>query len=368
MSKLKAGKCVLRFPVFCPEPKFRIVFFRTICYNKYDKRNAPADCAEQLTKNVIRLLGKEPQPDTEPYKNTIVPEERRKRSVPHTALKKCLRSVWEETKAYHRIPAETAQGAGFRRNTVHNNAAVRPDRQRNMAMPLRCAVAARQILSGMRHTCPGKRSGGIKMNHKKLICTLLLSLTITAGTAACGKNGSDVTESTAENVPESSIGATDEDTPKHGKVTPDGRLVSDEELLTVPDEVTLKGTKTKVGWTQTDGVMRIRAMTGEIGGKTYTILESGTLPASYIQVRVEHENAYMFGVSEHAVVAELFEDGSAEYLINVSSDQCILLKIIPDGIDEKEAKKMFKKEFEATAELYDTLIVDFINESEIKWS
>jgi len=74
----------------------------------------------------------------------------------------------------------------------------------------------------------------------------------------------------------------------------------------------------------------------------------------------------MFGVSGHAVDAEIFQNGNADYVINISTDQCIMLKVIPNDVTEKEAKQLFKN-FDATAELYDNLIVDFINASEIKW-
>ncbi len=206
------------------------------------------------------------------------------------------------------------------------------------------------------------------MNHKRVLCAILLALTLTAGMTACGNTGSSGTsgtESAAESTAESST-ETEKVKHKRGKETNDGKLITDEELLIVPDEITLNGTKTKVSWTETNGVMRIQAVTGEIDGKTYTILESGTVPASYIQYQNEHENAYMFGVSGHAVDVEIFQNGTADYVINISTDQCIMLKVSPNDVTEKEAKQLFK-DFDATAELYDTLIVDFINASEIKW-
>lgn len=219
----------------------------------------------------------------------------------------------------------------------------------------------------MKSACAAVCSGGMNMKHTGKITAVLLALSLTVCITACGKTGvssSDTGESAAESAAETSSAAID----KAARPTADGIYISKEGLLKVPEEITLKETKTAVSKTLVDGDYRIQAVTGEIGGRTYTIREAGAVPASYVQVVNEHENAYLFGVSGHAVAAELLEDGSANYVVNISSDQCILLTLTPNGITEKDAKRMIEKEFDQTAELYDTLITDFINASEIAWA
>ena len=171
------------------------------------------------------------------------------------------------------------------------------------------------------------------------------------------------TETTSAAAEESSAKTND----KAARPTADGIYISKEGLLKVPEEITLKDVKATVSKTRIDEDYRIEAVTGDIGGRTYTIRETGVAPASYVRVLYDHDNSYMLGFSGHAIVAELHEDCSADYVVNISSDQCILLKVIPNGLDEKEAAKIYKKEADATGDLYDELIKDFINASEISW-
>lgn len=216
------------------------------------------------------------------------------------------------------------------------------------------------VLSVTDHT------GGIHMKQNRTICAVLLALTVCAGMTACSQSSraeSGSAESAAETA-ESSSAAVD----KAARPTADGIYISKEGVLKVPEEITLKDTKATVSKEQdSEGDYRIQAVTGEIEGVTYTISEAGVVPATYVRVLNDHDNAYMFGVSGHAVAAELFEDGSANYVINISSEQCIWLNVAAEGLDAKEAKRRFEKQFSETAELYDTLITDFISASEIAW-
>ena len=193
----------------------------------------------------------------------------------------------------------------------------------------------------------------------KKIFVLLLALTLAAGVTACGKTGDSAGNDAADSACES---ITDP-----GKMTADGRFLSEEGVLAIPDEITLNGTKAAVGRVRYDGMPRLQAVTGEIADKTYTVRECGTVPASWVKAVTEHTNSFLFGIDGHAVAGEILENGTGSYLIKYSNDACILLSVFRNGIDEKEGKRMVEKEYAATRDIYDTLVVDFVNAAEIKW-
>lgn len=205
------------------------------------------------------------------------------------------------------------------------------------------------------------------MKMRKQAFALLLALLLTGGMTACGKpaepSGSSMAESSAaEDSTEESAAVT---TAVRGRMTVDGRYLSEEGIIELPYEITVSGVKAAVGRILYEGEPRLQAVTEAIDGTVYTILERGTVPAAWIKAELERENAYMIGISGYATVGELHEDGTADYVINVSSDQCIRLAVTPDKTETKEFKQKYKKDYEGVRTFYDSLVEDFISEAVI---